>query len=510
MGRKDFSLKTSTSTFKVMLTAATVSGGLVYWVVKSKEHRESVEAKTRQLNGIPGDMGTAFAGETVHLLLSTNLTGFVRSRHEKYGSVFKTHLFGENVVFVSGIDCVKSVLFSEPKYSTSFQLGKLRQLFGEESIVNKSGELHKCHNQMIMGVLNKRFLTTVCPNLAKVISEEGKKWLEESTENKGQYFSVKEKSISLVEKIIELIFFGKRSGTKVLKTTVEQLEAFSRGCKAFPVKLPFSPYGKAMKARQALINVIKNELSKHLNERSRLGVQAPEQTIIYHTAEFMSESTSSGERILALDEVADTMLFILWSLYESTVKIVNLCFLFAAKNRKLMQRMNAEAASLLGASRENGMYFLQELKQLKYTEACAREILRIYEPIVFVHRALHSDMPIRWYSKDKKKWVHSIIPAGWKIAASLKETTRLNPNYLNRNSVEPQRFLPPRNEHEGDEGFGFLSFGKATRNCPAEAFTLMKMQIILLLLSRNYKVYLKDMENISIDPYQDFSFRLEG
>mmetsp|Transcript_5697 Transcript_5697/g.6531 ORF Transcript_5697/g.6531 Transcript_5697/m.6531 type:complete len:196 (+) Transcript_5697:1-588(+) len=168
------------------------------------------------------------------------------------------------------------------------------------------------------------------------------------------------------------------------------------------------------------------------------------------------------------------------------------CLQFASQNSKIMERISAEAESVLGPQRENGMYFYEELGRLPYLHACVKEVLRIYQPIVYVYRAVHTDMPLRWYDNDKREWANSIIPAGWKIAASLRETTRLNGNFKNRNEVEPERFLPPRSEHELDRGFGNLSFSQGRRQCPGQDVANLELQLALLMCARNYEIHLKE------------------
>ena len=64
-------------------------------------------------SSIPGALGIPFIGEVLDLIKCGSLSLFVEQRHQRYGDVFKTRLFGDDAVFVSGSDNIRAVLRSE-------------------------------------------------------------------------------------------------------------------------------------------------------------------------------------------------------------------------------------------------------------------------------------------------------------------------------------------------------------------------------------------------------------
>ena len=66
-------------------------------------------------SSIPGTLGLPFiGGEGLDLIKCGSLSSFVQQRHQRYGDVFKTRLFGDlAAVFVSGPDNIRAVLRTE-------------------------------------------------------------------------------------------------------------------------------------------------------------------------------------------------------------------------------------------------------------------------------------------------------------------------------------------------------------------------------------------------------------
>ncbi|MFP5273263.1 cytochrome P450 [Coleofasciculus sp.] len=70
------------------------------------------ELKSRPLP--PGHFGLPLIGETIQFFRDPD---FAKKRHQKYGSIFKTKLFGRPTVMISGSEANRFVLTHENQYS---------------------------------------------------------------------------------------------------------------------------------------------------------------------------------------------------------------------------------------------------------------------------------------------------------------------------------------------------------------------------------------------------------
>lgn len=61
----------------------------------------------------PGSFGLPAIGETISFLRDSD---FNEKRHKRYGSVFKTHIFGRPTVMMSGAEANEFLLTNDNRY----------------------------------------------------------------------------------------------------------------------------------------------------------------------------------------------------------------------------------------------------------------------------------------------------------------------------------------------------------------------------------------------------------
>ncbi|XP_075677551.1 cytochrome P450 4c3-like [Dermatophagoides pteronyssinus] len=121
-----------------------------------------------------------------------------------------------------------------------------------------------------------------------------------------------------------------------------------------------------------------------------------------------------------------------------------------------------------------------ELRQMKFLEACIKESLRIYPSVPVIMRFTHQDTEIE---------PNRIIPKGTTVALILYMIQR-DPKYFQ----QPERFIPDR-FIEGSEHycghmnpFAFVPFSAGSRNCIGQKFALQEEKIMLATLLSKYLV----------------------
>ncbi|XP_075589251.1 cytochrome P450 4c3-like [Dermatophagoides farinae] len=121
-----------------------------------------------------------------------------------------------------------------------------------------------------------------------------------------------------------------------------------------------------------------------------------------------------------------------------------------------------------------------QLRRMKFLEACIKESLRIYPSVPVISRYTHQDAEIE---------PGRIIPKGTSVAIVLYMIQR-DPKYFQ----QPERYIPDR-FIEGSEHycgrmnpFAYLPFSAGPRNCIGQKFALQEEKIMLATLLSRYRV----------------------
>uniref|UniRef100_A0A3Q4GW81 Cytochrome P450 26A1 n=1 Tax=Neolamprologus brichardi TaxID=32507 RepID=A0A3Q4GW81_NEOBR len=93
---------------------------------------------------------------------------FLRMKREKYGYIYRTHLFGNRTVRVTGADNVKQILLGEHRLVSAQWPASVRAILGTETLSNVHGAQHKTKKKAILRAFSREALELYIP----VIQEE--------------------------------------------------------------------------------------------------------------------------------------------------------------------------------------------------------------------------------------------------------------------------------------------------------------------------------------------------
>ncbi len=137
-----------------------------------------------------------------------------------------------------------------------------------------------------------------------------------------------------------------------------------------------------------------------------------------------------------------------------------------ARRPDIHRRIRAEAADGLAAASATGT-----LDLLPYTNATAREVLRLYPPIWLLGRQVAEPVSFGGWR----------LPAGAQVAFSPYLLQRDPRHWADPDELRPERFLdgaPP--------GPAYLPFGAGTRSCLGTRLALTQLALTAALIARDY------------------------
>jgi cytochrome P450 len=331
-------------------------------------------------------MGAPFVGEALQFLKDP--FAFTLSRTRQHGNVWKTRMLGDTVVFFAGPKAFS--FFMNPEHFTreSGSPKFLQELLHPDAVPFLDGERHRARKQLLLSAFADRALASYLPGIFAVLTRFVDRWVAAGEQAIASDLS------QLAFDIADLLF----AASDPMHSNVEVASDFAamiRGTFSPPINLPFTTYGKAVKARDRLRAYIKQQIATREGTGSALGV-------------LKAARGPAGEQLSAT-ELEIEILHFFFAAHGGLTAALAWALVVLGEHPDLARRLRAEADNQLG----DDVPTLAEIRGLRDARAVAREVLRVYPlaPTTFFGIA-RRDLEFEGYE----------IRAGWKGAGAVWAT----------------------------------------------------------------------------------------
>ena len=171
-----------------------------------------------------------------------------------------------------------------------------------------------------------------------------------------------------------------------------------------------------------------------------------------------------------------------------------------AKYPEHQEKVREEVRSVL-MGRQQLEY--NDLKELKYTQWCIKEAMRLYAPVDSIFREIEEDMEIDGH------W----IPKGMVIYIPI-HTIHHNPQvWPNPEEFDPLRFDP--SNAKGRDPYAYMAFSAGSRNCIGQNFALNEEKTVVASIVHHFRLTLDEDHEVEWVPLvvlravNDIMLRLE-
>ncbi|PSO50921.1 MAG: cytochrome P450 [Cyanobacteria bacterium SW_9_44_58] len=399
----------------------------------------------------PGNFGLPFIGETIAFLRDKD---FVNKRNEKYGSVFKTRLFGKPTIVFKGEKATQFILTNENKYFTSSWPRSIRILLGPLSLTIQTGHEHKQRRKLLAQAFKPRALSSYIETMEEITQKFLTSW------EKQQYLSWYPQLRNYTFDIAFQLFVGLENGSQ---TQLRHLfETWSNGLFSIPISLPWTKFGRALNCRNKILNQL-DQIIKERQNRSDPGNDA--------LGTLMKAEDEEGNK-LSVDELKDQILLLLFAGHETlTSGLTSFCMLMA-QHPEILQKVREEQEQFSTSEPVT----LESLKQMTYLEQILQEVLRLIPPVGGVFREVTEDCEFNGY----------FIPKGWNVLCQINQTHQEETVYPKPQTYNPERFNPEQPYNPG-KTYNYIPFGGGMRECLGKEFARLEMKLFAAHLVRNYQ-----------------------
>ncbi|EGD79189.1 hypothetical protein PTSG_09918 [Salpingoeca rosetta] len=177
-----------------------------------------------------------------------------------------------------------------------------------------------------------------------------------------------------------------------------------------------------------------------------------------------------GNPALTDEEIRSQCDTFLFAGHDTTATALTWLTFCLAKHPECQERCREEIFDLLGP---DAAPTFTNLAKLPYTTACIKEAMRLYSPVIAVHRQLKSPLMLECGVQ---------LPAGTTVAFSIFMLHR-NPTVWE----DPLQYNPDRFLDMTVDAFAFMPFSTGRRNCIGNNFAMHEIRVAMCQLLRRFK-----------------------
>ncbi|XP_055779347.1 cytochrome P450 26A1-like [Salvelinus fontinalis] len=408
----------------------------------------------------PGSMGLPFIGETLQLLLQRRK--FLRMKRQKYGCIYRTHLFGNPTVRVMGANNVRHILLGEHKLVAVQWPASVRTILGSNTLSNMHGTQHKNKKKAIMRAFSRDALEHYIPVIQEEVRSAVRQWLQKDSDVL-VYPEMKRLMFRIAMRI--LLGFDPEQIETDEHELVEAFEEMIKNLFSLPVDVPFSGLYRGLKAR----NLIHSKIEENIQRKIDSGKEVKHRDALQQLID-ISRNSDEPFSMQAIKESATELLF---GGHETTASTATSLVMFLGLNPDVVNQLRQE----LHQQEERGVDLLGQnvnmevLEQLKYTGCVIKETLRMNPPVPGGFRVVLKTFQLNGYQ----------IPKGWTVIYSICDTHDVADVFPNKEEFDPERFMD--GSSEDSSRFNYIPFGGGSRMCVGKEFAKVLLKIFLLELT---------------------------
>ena len=405
----------------------------------------------------PGSFGLPLLGETIAFLTDGD---FASKRHNKYGQLFRTHIFGSPTIILSGAEANRFLLSNENKYFAATWPKSTTTLLGSASLAVHTGDVHASRRRLIYQAFQPRSLASYIPTVETITARYLERW--QTAKTLSWYPELRNYTLDIACKLFVGLDDG--SATKL----GEAFDTWCAGLFTLPIPLPWTAFGKALRCREELLEAIETIILER-KKNDDLGQDA--------LAILLQAKDENGQS-LSLAELKDQVLLLLFAGHETLTSAIATFCLQMALHPDIFQLVLEEITNFDLSTPLS----VDTLKQMTYLDRVLKEVLRFTPPVGGGFRRVIEDCQFNGYH----------LPKGWVVQYQISNTHKDNNIYSHPETFDPDRFLAE------EKPYGYIPFGAGLRECIGKEFARLEMKILAVRLVEKYDWQLLPNQDLTL------------
>ncbi|MFY7806396.1 MAG: cytochrome P450 [Limnoraphis robusta] len=397
----------------------------------------------------PGTLGLPLIGETISFLRDAD---FVKKRQEKYGSVFKTNIFGRPTIVMIGSEANRFIFTNEKKYFESNWPPSTKTLLGPAALSIQTGDIHKSRRKLLAQAFQPRALAGYVPTMEKLTRRYLQNWEQQKTF--AWYPELRKYTFDVACKLL----IGEESASET--SMAEWFEIWGEGLFTLPLRLPGTKFNQALNCRTKLLNKIESII------RQRQQQTEPREDALG----LLLQAKDDDGKSLSVEELKDQILTLLFAGHETlTSSITAFCYLLA-QHPDVLEKARLEQKQI----QLTEPLTFEQLKSMPYLDQVLKEVLRFVPSVGGAFREVVETCEFNGFT----------LPKGWSVLYQVGRTHQDQTLYNEPEKFNPDRFSPEKTQ---EQPYGYIPFGGGMRECLGKEFAKLEMKILATMLLREYE-----------------------
>ncbi|GJN31553.1 hypothetical protein PR202_gb19964 [Eleusine coracana subsp. coracana] len=364
------------------------------------------------------------------------------------------YFLGTFVVFIRDTELIHRVLDNVRADAFQF-IGHAfnTKLFGEHNLIYMVGEDHRDLRRRIAPNFTPRALSTYAAIQQRVILKHLRAWLDLTSD--GKAFRIRDPCRDMNLETSQTVFVGPYLSDEERERFATDYDLLNVGLTAAPVDLPGFAFRRAKRAVARLARTL-TDCARQSKARMRAGGE-PECLVDY----WMQDSVKEID-----EEVGGHLFDFLYAAQDAPTS--SLCWAVAILDAHpdVLARVRAEVA----ADSAHRPITAEQMAELRYTHAVAREVVRYRPPATMVpHIAKQSFRLTDWYT----------VPEGATVFPSLLESSFQG--FRDPDAFDPDRFFSEARREDVSCKRNFLAFGAGAHQCVGQRYALNQLVLFIAL-----------------------------
>ncbi|MEA5523094.1 cytochrome P450 [Limnoraphis robusta] len=397
----------------------------------------------------PGNFGLPLIGETLSFLRDAD---FADKRHKKYGSVFKTNIFGRPTIVMIGSEANRFLFTNEKKYFESNWPPSTKTLLGPAALSIQTGDIHKSRRKLLAQAFQPRALAGYVPTMEKLTRRYLQNWEQQKTF--AWYPQLRKYTFDVACKLL----IGEESASET--SMAEWFEIWGEGLFTLPLRLPGTKFNQALNCRTKLLNKIESII------RQRQQQTEPREDALG----LLLQAKDDDGKSLSVEELKDQILTLLFAGHETlTSSITAFCYLLA-QHPDVLTKAKLEQQQI----QLTEPITFEQLKSMQYLDQVIKEVLRFIPSVGGAFREVIETCEFNGFT----------LPKGWSVLYQVGRTHQDQTLYNEPENFDPDRFSPEKTQ---EQPYGYIPFGGGMRECLGKEFAKLEMKILATMLLREYE-----------------------
>jgi cytochrome P450 len=384
---------------------------------------------------------------------------YMTNLQRTYGDAATMYLFKTPVVLFTRPDAIRYVLIENARNFINRPVFESLRLVLGDGLLSIDGDFHRQQRRMVQPAFHKQRVESYRDTMVACTESMLDGWTP------GSQRDMADEMMRVTMRIVAKALFNIDIASQIdaLDKAFFEASTYSRRSRApfkLHLNLPFTTYGKYVRARKFLDDTMADLIAQHRASGEDSG----------DVISMLLQAQDEGGNTMPDQQIRDETLTLLAAGHATTANTLSWAFYLLSNHPEQREKLLEELRTVLGGRPPT----VDDLAKLPYLDMVVKEAMRLYPPAWMQPR----------YTVDDFEYGDYRIKRGTIIFISQWVTQRLPDLWPDPDEFKPERFDPETGQKYPAQAY--FPFGAGSRICIGMPFANLEARILLATILQRY------------------------